>query len=143
VIGAFLSVNVHTFLLQAVTTESESESQLIVLCETYASVYKAKDPTALAGLFAGKNVVLMPPNEPAAVGPEAIKGRATRLTSRNLILNRRARRTSKQMVTCETGRTWDLLVITASNKSYKYLVVLVHQRDKGWRTARVLWNANQ
>ena len=36
-----------------------------------------------------------------------------------------------------------LLVITASNEDYKYLVVLVRNSDTGWKIARLIWNRNR
>ena len=142
VIGTFLAVSIFP-LPQAATVESEEERELRALCETYSSAYKAKDASAMASQFAGRNVVLMPPNEAAAVGPEAIKGRYQAFFQKS-----GSKPTGAENL--EVGgdlRDWahvgDLLVITASNNTYKYVAVLVHQPDKAWRIARLIWNASQ
>ena len=85
----------------------------------------------------------MPPNVPAAVGPEAIKSRYQAFFD-----NPGSKPTGAEKL--EIGgelRDWahvgDLLVITASNETYKYLVVLVRRSDTGWRIARLIWNSNR
>lgn len=130
-------------LLIAAPGESEGESEITALCEKYSSAYKARDATTIASLFSGRNVVLMPPNAPAAVGPEAIKSRYQAFFD-----NPDSKPTGAEKL--EVGgelRDWahmgDLLVVTASNENYKYLVVLVRRSDTGWRIARLIWNSNR
>jgi len=75
----------------------------------HASAFKSRDGSAITSLFAGRNILLMPPNEAAAVGPEAIKARYS-FSSRNPVPNLPVWRIS---VICGTGLI--LGVITASN----------------------------
>jgi ketosteroid isomerase-like protein len=130
-------------LLDAAPGESDGESEITALCERYSSAYKSRDAAAIASLFSGRNVVLMPPNIPAAVGPEAIKSRYQAFFD-----NPGSKPTGAEKL--EVGgelRDWahigDLLVITASNENYKYVVVLVRQPDTGWKIARLVWNSNR
>ena len=131
-----------TFLVAA-PGESEGESEITALCERYSSAYKARDAAAIASLFSGRNVVLMPPSVPAAVGPVAIKSRYQAFFD-----NPDSKPTGAEKL--EVGgelRDWahvgDLLVVTASNENYKYLLVLVRRPATGWRIARLIWNSNR
>jgi ketosteroid isomerase-like protein len=130
-------------LVIAAPGESEGENEITALCEKYSSAYKARDATTIASLFSGQNVVLMPPNASAAVGSEAIKSRY-----QSFFDNPASTPTGAEKL--EVGgelRDWahigDLLVITASNESYKYVVVLVRRPDAGWKIARLTWNGNR
>jgi ketosteroid isomerase-like protein len=130
-------------LLNAAAMESDGEQEITVLCEKYSSAYKGKDATAIARLFSGRNIVLMPPNASAAVGPEAVKSRY-----QSFFDSPGSEPTGAEKL--EVGgelRDWahvgDLLVITASNENYKYLVVLVRQPDTGWKIAPLIWNGNR
>ena len=127
----------------AASAQSEGESEITALCEKYSSAYKAKDAAAIVNLFGGRNVVLMPPNMPAAVGPDAIKSRY-----QSFFDNPGSKPTgAERLEVAGELRDWahigDLLVITASNETYKYVVVLVRRPETGWRMARLIWNANR
>jgi len=141
-LGILLGVGGFPFL-QAATVEADKEGELRALCEKYASAYREKNASAIAGLFAGRNIVLMPPNESAAVGPEAIKDRYQAYFEKSGSKLKGAESLEVGGDVRDWARLGDLLAITASNSKYKYIVVLVHAQDDGWKIARLIWNTNQ
>ena len=131
-------------LLVAAPGESEEgENEITALCERYSSAYKARDATAIVSLFSGRNVVLMPPNAPAAVGPKTIKSRYQSFFDNPVSKPTGAEKLEVDGELRDWAHIGDLLVITASNESYKHVVVLVRRPDAGWKIARLIWNGNQ
>jgi ketosteroid isomerase-like protein len=131
-------------VLHAAPEESGLAEEINALCEKYAAAYKAKDASTMASFFIGGNYgVLMTPNAPAAIGSEAIKSRY-----QSFFDSPRSKPTGVEKL--EVGGDlgdWaalkDLVVITASNSSNKYLIVVVREPDQHWRIARLIWNSNE
>ena|SRR5438552_9414823 len=146
-----LSLGLATFLTgssllvaRVTAPEFNHAEEIKALCEKYSAAYKARDAATIAALFVGGRYgVIMPPNAPAAVGSEAIKSRY-----QDLFDNSGSKLTGVENL--ELGgdlADWavlnDLVVITASNISNKYLIVVVREPDKQWKIARLIWNRNQ
>ena len=129
----------------AVEADLEAINQLR---DDYSAANNAGDAVATAGLFTD-DAILMPPNEAAVVGKEAIQSNSQ---ARFDEFKSEHGATSEEIELADQwayGRGSYTLKLTpkaegeALEDSGKYLVIVERQPDGSWRIARLIWNSNK